>query len=81
MPPGGLNGFIKVRQNTPLPESVTKAGSKVVSRDEDDRGMELQCNFVKLDGLIKVRKDTRCSDLAHSSVIERHGPIRTSWGM
>jgi hypothetical protein len=55
-----LDGFIKVRRDTPLPKSVSKADGETVERPPSirmTRGPKEQCSPIKLDGLVKVRWD------------------------
>lgn len=77
-----LDGFIQVRQDALLPESVVKADGKVIERHGSITvagGTERQRSPIEIDGLIYVRQDASLpeSDVkGHGKVGEKFGSIR-----
>jgi hypothetical protein len=76
--PMKLDGFIKIRQDALLLESVIKAACKIVERRRSKRMTERtkeQCSPMKLDGFIKIRQDALLLESvikAACKIVERH---------
>jgi hypothetical protein len=84
-----LSGFIEVRQDTPLLESVSKAKGQVVERHGltkiASRTIGTKHNFssIKLDGLVEVRQYATLLEFAPEAIsefAERRGSARMARG-